>query len=200
MGVEELRVALQERGQMRVAEILAEAEAGARRLREAARQEAARRRNEQLRRAEEQLREEARGRVAAARREARRRVLVAREAFLERLFERLAGELARTLGEPVGQAWIADRAREALAFLPEGPLRFMASPSVTPCLADALAGHDRVRIETDPELPAGFVASDPDGRLSVDATLPRWIEHERSQLAIEALRRLAASGPADSPP
>ena len=183
MGVEELRASLEQEGRARAAELLREADAEAARIREAAAAAAARSRADQLGRHETDLRREAGARIAAARIEARRLVLESREEFLARIFERAADDLSRALDAPGARAWLVARALEALSHLPEGRARVAASSGV----ADALQTCEGMRVESDPELPAGFRAISTDGAIVVDATVPTLIEQARATLPIDVL-------------
>jgi vacuolar-type H+-ATPase subunit E/Vma4 len=201
VGIEELRQALEQEGRDRVAAILAEAEAEVERMRGDAERDVARERGERLAREEATLRRESHHRIAAERDSARRLVLEAREALLERVIELAAEELGRAIEEPGRRTWLLARAREALAHLPEGPSRLVASSAVAPALTEALADLADVRVEADPELAAGFRATSGDGAVLVDVTAPTLIEQRRATLAIDALRRLAqedAATPGDA--
>lgn len=190
MGVEELRAALEQEGRARVAALLREAESEAAQLREEAARDAERGRAERLAREEASVRRDARARVSAARAAARRRVLEAREEFLARVFERAEDELSRALEAPDAQSWLLDRAREALAHLPEGAARLVASIGAAPALADAFGAREDVHVEDDPELPGGFRAIGAGGAIVVDATAPALIGQARATLSIDVLKRL----------
>lgn len=190
MGVEELRTEIERQGRARVAAISSESAAEAARVREEAARDAERRRAERLAREEAALRGEARSRVASARSAQRRRLLEAREALLERVFARAEDALSQALVSPDARAWLLDRAREAFAHLPEGAVRIAASKGVGPTLAEAFAEREDVRVEEDPELPAGFRASSADGAVVVDATAGALIGRARATLAIDVVQRL----------
>jgi vacuolar-type H+-ATPase subunit E/Vma4 len=190
MGVEALRAAVEADGRARVAATLREAEERAATLRAEADSMASRRRQEVLRREEATLRREPRARVAAAFSEAQRRVLEARTELVERVFE-MAGEMApRLLDSPEARETLVARVEEALAHIPGSDVAITASSGVARVLEDALAGRAGVRVECDPDLPAGFRAARGDGTLVVDATLPSLLGHHRATLAIELMERI----------
>jgi hypothetical protein len=73
---------------------------------------------------------------------------------------------------------------------PDVAVVLTCSSSVAPVFESALANRDGLRIECDPDLPAGFRAVGADGAVDVDVTLARLLELDRSTLAIEILRQL----------
>jgi len=194
MGIDALRAALEAEGAARVARVREEAEAEVARLRERAEAEASRRRRAFLEREGARLRREAAARVAKARTEAQRRVLEARDAILDQLFARAAAELPSAAESAGCHEALVARAHQALAHMPEGAVTITGSPGVLPVLERAFAGRAAVRLEGDPELPAGFRVTGARGALIVDATLEKRLELERPRLAIELLRRLETSG------
>ena len=196
MGAEELRASLEQQGRARIAALRREAEAEAERLREQAAAAAARRRAERLGRAEVELRREARARIAVARLAARRVALESRAALLDRVFAQAKQELARALAAPAAGAWLVARVAEALAHLPPGEKRLIASSAVVPALASALEGREDVRVEPDPALDAGFRAVSGDGRVVVEATASSLIEQARAGLAADVLHQLVSGSEA----
>jgi vacuolar-type H+-ATPase subunit E/Vma4 len=191
VGADALRAAIEAEGSARIAAILRGAELEASLLRREASSKARQRQSDELRDLEAQLRHEANARIAEARAEARKQVLDAREAFIRRVFDG-AREAVSSEAEAsaLHAAWIA-RAERALDHMPpDGPIVFTCSSAVAPLLEPALVGREGVRVESDPELPAGFRATGPNGAVVVDATFPSLLEMDRPLLAIEVLRRL----------
>jgi len=148
-----------------------------------------------LRRTETALRGAMARALASARLDGRRRVLEARDVLLDRLFARARELLAEAIQQPAARRRLAERASEALEFIPAGAATIQCSPGVAPILEaelrDLLEREPQgVRVETDPELPPGFRVVGAGGSLTVDATLEKLLELDRPILAIEVLRRL----------
>jgi vacuolar-type H+-ATPase subunit E/Vma4 len=191
VGSEALRAVIESEGRARAAAILRAAEEEASRLRTEAAARARQRHEDALREEEAALRRDAETRTAAARARARKRVLEARDEFLARVFA-LAGEaLSAEIEKPAARAELLARLEHALSLMPpESPVLVAASTGVAPWLEAALAGRDGVRVESDPELPAGFRVVGAGGAIVIDAPLVRLLEASRPALAIELLRRL----------
>jgi vacuolar-type H+-ATPase subunit E/Vma4 len=153
--------------------------------------EAERRRAEALRGPERELRDALTRDLARARIAGKRSELEARQALLDRVFERAAACLADHLEDPAARRRMVIRAREALDFVPEGDAVIACSPGVADVLEEALDLRDDLRIETRADLPAGFRIEAAAGALVIDATLERLLELDRPTLAIEVLRRFA---------
>jgi vacuolar-type H+-ATPase subunit E/Vma4 len=191
VGTDALRAAIESEGRARIVAILRGAEEEARRLRDEASSVTRQRQSDALRDKEVELRREARGRIAAARAEARRRVLEARDDLLDRVFAMAEKALFVEFEAPSGREEMVARAEQALSHMPpDSAVVVTCSSGVAPMLENALGSHDGVRVECDPDLPAGFRVAAADGTVVVDATLSRLLEGDRPALAIEILRRL----------
>lgn len=133
--------------------------------------------------------------LVSARLDGRRRALVARDLLLDRVFARGRALLAEAIQSPAARRCLAQRAGEALAFVPAGGATIQCSPGVAPLLeaelGDRLAeGPHGVRVETQPDLPPGFRILGAGGSLTVEAILETLLELDRPRLAIEVLRQL----------
>jgi vacuolar-type H+-ATPase subunit E/Vma4 len=191
VGTDALRAAIESEGRARIVAILRGAEEQARRLRDEASSLARQRQSDALRDKEVELRREASERIAAARTDARKHVLEARDDLLRRVFAMAEQALSEELEAPSAQGELVARAERALAHMPpDSAVVVTCSSGVVPMLESALGSHDDVRVECDPDLPAGFRVAAADGTVVVDATLSRLLEADRPALAIEILRRL----------
>jgi len=199
VGSDALRAAIEAEGRARVATILRQAEIEADRLLGEASSDARRREEAAVRAREAELREEANERIARARAEARKRVLEARDELLDRVFAKAREAFARPSDDPSDRARLIARARDALRYMPEeGPIVFTCSEDAAPALESALADHERVAIERDPDLPSGFRATGANGAITVDATLTSLLDTNRPVLAI-GVTSLLREGPERGP-
>jgi vacuolar-type H+-ATPase subunit E/Vma4 len=132
--------------------------------------------------------------MAAARADARKQVLEARDDLLDRVFAMAEEALSVALEAPSARGELVARAERALYHMPPGDTVVVSGSSgVAPILESALASHDDVYVECDPDLPAGFRMAAAEGAVVVDATLSSLLEADRPALAIEILRRLQGS-------
>jgi vacuolar-type H+-ATPase subunit E/Vma4 len=191
VSTEALRAAIESEGRARIVAILRSAEEEARRLRDEASSRARQRQSDALRDEEVELRREASARIAAARADARKQVLEAREDLLDRVFAMAEEALSVAFEAPSARGELVARAERALSHMPPGGAVVVScSSGVAPMLESALASHDDVCVECDPDLPAGILVAAAEGAVVVDATLSRLLEADRPALAIEILRRL----------
>lgn len=194
MSTDALRSAIESEGRARIAEVLRGAEEEAARLRDEASSRAGQRQSGALREKGVELRREASARIAAARADARKQVLEARDDLLDRVFAMAEKALSAAFEAPSARGELVARAEQALSHMPlGGAVVVSCSTGVAPMLESALASHDDVRVECDPDLPAGFRVAAADGAVVVDATLSSLLEADRPALAIEILRRLEGS-------
>lgn len=185
-----LRAEIEAQGRARLAAIRRDTRARIGALRAERRAEAERRRAEALRGPERALRLELARDLAQARIAGERERLEAQHALLDRVFERARALLPRALETPAARSRLVERAREALGFVPAGGAVIACSTGVADVLEGPLERPGDVRIETHPDLPAGFRVEAASGALVIDATLERLLELGRPTLAIEVLRRL----------
>lgn len=129
------------------------------------------------------------GQLAAARVDAGRITLAARERLVERVLA-AAMERARLRGEDeAARAWLADTLRDALAFLPEGPVVVSTDDPRAGAVALEVAPARSVTFE--PLGAPGMRVRSSDGAVMVDATLERHLRAERARLAIAIIARAA---------
>jgi vacuolar-type H+-ATPase subunit E/Vma4 len=191
VATDALRASIESEGRARVIAILRDAEEEAARLRDEALSLASQRHGKELRNQEVELRRAANVRIAAARAGTRTRVLEARADLLDRVFAMAEQALSAELEADSARDELVARAERALGFMPpNSPVVLICSSSVAPVLETELGKRDGVRVECDPELPAGFRAVGADGAIVVDATLAKLLELDRAALAIEILRRV----------
>ena len=187
------------------AELRRSADATARVLLRDAREEAARieaeaTRNIDERRAatfeswEEELRSDARAEIAGARRDATRAVLLAKTRLVERVLERVRGELASVLGTESYQTALHSELERAIEFVGSRGTTVRCAPTIEGLVRDAVGSLDGARVEVDGSVGSGFVVSDESGRVQVDATLEGRLRRLAPTLSVEILGRVGERG------
>jgi vacuolar-type H+-ATPase subunit E/Vma4 len=195
VGIDALRAAIEAEGRARVAGILRSAEVEVTRLHREASSDARRRQDEELRDLETELRREANARIAAARAEARSLVLQARDELVGRVFAGARDALSTDVETASARDELVARAEQALEYIPPGQqIVFACSDGAARVLKAALAEREGIRVERDPDLPAGFRASGAEGAVVVDGTPSSLLDANRQALAVEILQQLDAEG------
>lgn len=190
MAIEQLIRALEADARGRAADVLREARAEARRIREEAAGREARRREEFLSRVEEEVRAGLDEVVATARREARERALRSRANLLERIFEEAGARLPAAAGTDAYLDALPGRIDEASRYLPAGPAEVECPPALEGAVRAALEGRSGLRIEARREAAPGVRVRSADGRVTVDDTLTGRLERMRPELEIRLAARL----------
>lgn len=201
MAIDTLVETLEANGRKRAADILREARAEVRRIRERADREEARRRGERLAGLGRELRAELSGEIARARGEGRRAALEARREFLERVFERARERLPSALGSESFRESLPARIEAASRYLPGGTAVVSCPPEVETLVRSAIEASERdvglgrlagLEIESDPAAGPGFRLRSGDGGVVVDDTLAGRLTRRRPELEIAILERLRA--------
>jgi len=190
MGVDELRAAVEEESEARVASLLADARAAARLLLEAAESARSSRRQKVLHEEAIEIRRKASARVAAARSEAQQRVLATRQNLLDRVFDLASDRLSNLLDEPSARQRMVELVEQSLRYMPQGPIVVECSTDLSELLCEVLSGRHGLDVECVADMPSGFRTKSGDGALVVDATLTKLLELARPALAIGVLRQV----------
>lgn len=200
MAIDTLLETLEANGRKRAADILREARAEARRIRERADREETRRRGELLAGLERELRAELSGELARVRGEGRRAALEARRDLLERVFERAGDRLPSALGSTAFRGALPTRMTTAWRYLPAGEAVVSCPPELEAVVRSAIERHEPgrgpgghltgIEVEPDPGAAAGFLLRSGDGGVVVDDTLAGRLARRRPELEIAVLERL----------
>ena len=135
-------------------------------------------------------------RVVAAQADAARRtselVLPARAAALDRIFEAAAARVESRLDHPQLAQALEPLVRDALRYLPDGPVRVRCHGKLTALLGamSALRERSDASVVADASTPLGFIAESADGSVSVDATFTRRLARARTELSTDVVRQL----------
>jgi vacuolar-type H+-ATPase subunit E/Vma4 len=136
---------------------------------------------------------EARGRRRAARRlamadaEGRKEWLQARDALIREAVDRARAQIANLAASPAAVRVLRDLIAEALAVLPDGPLRVRAPVEYTQALTEALeqtadAGRLQPVFESDSVPGGGVIVETADGRLRFDNSFEARLRRQQEQL------------------
>lgn len=202
MGIEALIARLEADAESEIEAGRAEAEERADRIVEEARREAEQRRRAWLAEREAELREAAEAELVACRREALARALKARQALLERVFERARAGFAEAARSDAYRAALPSTVEGLLRHLGPAGGRIEAAAELAEAVRAALdgavegTGQAGVRVEVSDQAEPGLVAYGPDGRVVVRDTFASRLEHARPALAIEVWARLRGDGAA----
>lgn len=183
--MDELLDEIARRARRQRSELLREAEERAEEIRDRARKRAEELRARRL----EDTRAEVRGELDAQRareeQESRGQVLEARAELLERVRTRARELLDEAMRSDAYRSRLGETVREARTCLPsDREVLFRCPPALEKELREHLedAGNG-ARVESDPEIAAGFLVGSPDGGVTVDATLARRLERDWEELA-----------------
>jgi vacuolar-type H+-ATPase subunit E/Vma4 len=190
LGIAELRTAIVQQAEERVAAMRRDADEQSARLREETLAEVARRDAARLERERAALSRETDAQLARFRQAARGRVLEARASLLDRVFAAARRSLRDDPACSLTSAELSSRLERALAQLPAGAATIACSPCTASAALALLADRADVSVEVDSELSPGFRAIGADARLVIDASASALLEQQRDELAIEVLRRL----------
>jgi V/A-type H+/Na+-transporting ATPase subunit E len=136
---------------------------------------------------------EARGRRRAARllamadAEGRKEWLQARDALIREAIDRARAQIANFADSPDAPRVLRDMVAEALAVLPDGPLRVRAPAEYAPLLEEALHptasdGRSQLVLESDPVPGGGVIVETADGRLRFDNSFEARLRRQEDQL------------------
>lgn len=202
MAIEDLIRSLEEDARRKAASVLREARAEAARSRREAEEEVARRVERFLAERERKLREDLAAELAGARRDARARVLEARAELLDRVFRAAGERLPAAADTSAYRESLPSRLGAAIRYVDPDEAVVRCPPALEGAVREALeeAGAGATaRIETDPEMPAGFAVVREDGSVRVDDTLVRRLERGRETLAIAVVERVEGEGSERAP-
>ena len=190
MALAELLRSLEEEADARGRAVLAEARAGAERLRTDRAAHLGRRFAADRGAREAELRRAAAREVEAARRRAVSLLLEARAQALERIRRRAESRLAERAAEPAGLPRLARDLALALEYLGTAPAIVEAPAPVLDHLRGTLADPSRVTFVPSSEGRRGLMVRSSDGRLTVDASMEHRLARAWPGLAIELATRL----------
>jgi vacuolar-type H+-ATPase subunit E/Vma4 len=188
-SVAPLLAQLQDDAQQDVARRLDDARRDAATIREDARARVARRLARALDERRATLALERERQLAAAQVDAGRITLAARERLVERVLAAATDCTRLQCQGEAARAWLSRTLRDALAFLPEGPVILSTDDPHAGAVATEVAPGRSLTVE--PLGAPGMRASASDGAVIVDATLERHMRAERSRLAIAIVARVA---------
>jgi len=127
--------------------------------------------------------------LAAARADAGRVTLAARERLVERVLAVARDRASRLRDGDAAGDWLRAALRDALAYLPEGPVVVSTDLPHAQAAAAEVAPERTVTVEPLDE--PGMCARSADGAVIVDATFARHLRAERPRLAIAIVTRVA---------
>jgi vacuolar-type H+-ATPase subunit E/Vma4 len=192
MALAELLRSLQEEADARERTLLAEARAGAERLRTDRAADLARRVAAGRDAREVELRRAAARELEAARRRATGQLLEARAEALERIRRRAEARLAERAADPAGLPRLARDLALALEYLGTGPAIVEAPAPLLGGLRGTGSDPSRVTFVPSSDGRRGLVVRSADGRVTVDASIEHQITRAWPRLAIELAARLEA--------
>jgi vacuolar-type H+-ATPase subunit E/Vma4 len=189
VALEQLLRTLETEASERIEEVRSRARAEAERVRRRSEDELSRRQEALLGATSTELRTAAAREVAAARHEATRRVLVARDATLARVRDRVRERLAARAEDTALLPLLQRDLERSLGFVGENAV-VQAAGALLEGLRDAVDGRRGVTFE--PAVPprAGLMLRSTDGRLTVDATLESRLVQAWPRLAVTLIGRL----------
>ena len=189
MALEELLRTLEMEASARIEGVRSRARTEAEQLRRDAEADLSRRGQAMVEASEIELRTAAAREVAVARHEATRRVLVAREATLARIRDRVRERLAAHAADTALLPLLHRDLERGLGFVGEDAV-VEAEGALLDGLKRSLDGRRGVTFEPAVPTRAGLVLRSADGRLTVDATLESRLLQEWPRLAVALIRRL----------
>ena len=189
--IDALLATLEREAETEISRVLDDARARAAELIAAAEQRIALRREQTLEQRTATARAEHERALATTRAAARAQVLAAREALLDRVFDRVRAELPAVARSAAYRAGLARELKRLKAFAGDRSVTVRCSPALVPTLRNAVKSNGRLAIRPDVRISAGFRMTTADGTLEIDATLENRLERLRPQLALEALAALS---------
>ncbi len=187
MALDDLLAALERETSERIAAEGATARAEAERLLAGAEERVARRRAEALARERDHLERAFGGEIAGAAREAERAVLLAREALLARVLDRVRERLA---AEPPSPARIGGLVLQALGYAGTVPVEVRVTPELVAALSASLGSRLNGALRPDPAVCGGALLRTTDARLEVDASLAGLLRTRESEARMRILAAL----------
>ena len=183
MALDVLLQAIAEDGEAEAQRILDAASTDAAAIRAAADARADQRCAEAIAARAAELRAELETRLARTRHEARVEVLLARQRFMDRIFDEAEQRLPGILDSAPSGALLG-LSREALAFFPPGSARIRCRAALARQLGEAPGG---VPVMADEGVAEGIIAESVDGAARVDNTLRARLRRRRPELSIAIL-------------
>ncbi|MHB0948108.1 MAG: V-type ATP synthase subunit E [Gemmatimonadaceae bacterium] len=188
-----------------IGSLLADGAVEAERIRQAARDDAAAIVNEATARgeacvaearaaAEGELRTQVAEALFKARRDGRRAVLLARDDALERVRLVARATLGAAHDDPALREVLPALARNAVAYLPDGPAVARCHPTLVSLVRDALRDRREVEVTEDESVAPGVVLQDLAATVHVEETLPVRLARLWPTLRIGVARRIAPEG------
>lgn len=184
MALDVLLQAIAEDGEAEARRILDAANTDAAAIRTAADARAAQRCAEAGALREAELRAELETRRARTRNDARVQVLLARERFMDGIFDEAEKRLPGILEQSASPGALPGLCREALEFFPPGSARIRCRAGLARQLAEALGG---IPVVADESVAEGVIAESIDGTARIDNTLRARLRRRRPELSIAIL-------------
>jgi vacuolar-type H+-ATPase subunit E/Vma4 len=192
VALEELLRTLETEASARIEEVRSRGGAEAERVRRDSEADLSRRGQAMVEASAIELRRAAAREVAEARHEATRRVLLAREATLARIRERVRERLAGRVTDTALLPLLHRDLEQALGYAGENAV-VQAAGALLDGLKSALDGRPGVTFVPAVPARAGLVLRSTDGRLTVDATLESRLLQAWPRLSVTLIRRLEAT-------
>jgi vacuolar-type H+-ATPase subunit E/Vma4 len=189
VALAELLQTLETEASVRIEEVRSRARAEAERVRRESEADLSRREQAMVEASEIELRTAAAGEVALARHEATRRVLVAREATLARIRDRVRERLVTRAADTALLPLLHRDLEHGLGFAGEHAV-VQAAEALLDGLKSAINGRRGLTFEPAVPARAGLMLRSADGRLTVDATLESRLLQAWPRLAVTLIRRL----------